>query len=182
MPVIMLTMKTDRLNSWATTVAMPRPIRMDRIATSSGISPAMTAPKTSSKTTMAMGRPKSSSPCFRSLEDKVLKSWPTVCWPVTATENPPRPLAASTAMTTGLMSGSVAARRSISAACPSADTSGLVGLRSVVTFVIPDAVRTREARRYTNAVKLGSSTVAVLELTTITSVGAWPEAAPTVRA
>ena len=79
MPVIMLTMKTERLNSWATTVAMPRPTRIDRIAMSTGISPATTAPKTSIKMTMAMGRPKSSSPCLRSLADRVLKSLPTVC-------------------------------------------------------------------------------------------------------
>ena len=180
MPVIMLTMKTDRLNSWATTVAMPRPTRIDRIAMSTGISPATTAPKTSIKMTMAMGRPKSSSPCLRSLADRVLKSLPTVCSPVTATENPPLPLAASTAVTTGLMSESVAARRSISAACRSVDTCGLVKARSLVMLVTPGAVRTRAARRSTNDVKLASPTVEVLELTTITSVGCAPAAAPTV--
>ena len=78
MPVIMLTMKTERLNSWATMVAIPRPTMIDSRAMSTGMSPATTAPNTSIKTTMAIGSPKSTSPRRRSLEDSVVKSFPTV--------------------------------------------------------------------------------------------------------
>jgi hypothetical protein len=88
-PVIMLTMKTERLNSRASSAAMPRP---------------------------TMGSPKSSSPCLRSLADRVVKSFATVWSPVTATENPPSPFAAWTSFTTGFMSASVAARSAIRAA------------------------------------------------------------------
>ena len=45
---------------------------------------------------MAIGSPKSSSPCWRSLADRVVKSLPTVWSPVMATENPPLPFAACT--------------------------------------------------------------------------------------
>jgi hypothetical protein len=78
MPVIMLTMKTERLNCWATRVAIPRPTMIDSRAMRTGISPATTAPNTSSKTTMAIGSPKSTSPRRRSVEDSVVKSLPTV--------------------------------------------------------------------------------------------------------
>ena len=62
------------------------------------------------------------------------------------------PFAACTACTTGLMSASVAARSSISAACPSAETKGLPGLRSVCTSghararLRPRAMRRRHER------------------------------------
>ncbi len=62
MPVIMLTMKTDRWNSSPTMVAMPNPTTMASRAMSTGISPATTAPNTSNRTTMAIGRPNSTSP------------------------------------------------------------------------------------------------------------------------
>ena len=65
---------------------------------------------------MEIGSPKSSSPCCRSLADRVVKSFPTVWSPVTATENPPLPFAAWTSFTTGLMSASLAARSAIRAA------------------------------------------------------------------
>ena len=78
MPVIMFTAKTDRLNSWATTVAIPSPTAIDTRAMSTGISPAATAPNTSSRTTIEAGRPNSISPRRRSLEDSELKSLPTV--------------------------------------------------------------------------------------------------------
>ena len=78
MPVIMLTMKTDRLNSCATIVAIPRPTMIDARAMSIGMSPATTAPNTSIRMTMEIGSPKSISPWRRSLEDSVVKSLPTV--------------------------------------------------------------------------------------------------------
>src|SRR6266496_1685266 len=90
-PVIMLTMKTERLNSRASSAAMPRPTMMESRAISVGIKPATTAPNTSSRITMEIGSPKSSSPCWRSLADRVVKSCPTVWSPVTATQNPPLP-------------------------------------------------------------------------------------------
>src|SRR5260221_10030585 len=40
---------------------------------------------------MAIGSPKSNSPCWRSLADRVVKSFPTVWSPVPATQNPPLP-------------------------------------------------------------------------------------------
>ena len=115
-PVIMLTMKTDRLNSRASSAAMPRPTMMESRAISAGIKPATTAPNTSSRITMEIGSPKSSSPCLRSLADRVVKSFPTVWSPVTATANPPLPFAAWTSFTTGFMSASVAACSAIRAA------------------------------------------------------------------
>ena len=118
MPVIMLMMKIERWNSSPTSVAIPSPTMIDTSAMSIGINPATTAPNTSKRTTIEIGRPKSSSPFRRSLVDKVLKSLPTVWTPVTATENPPLPFADWTACTTGLMSVSVAALSGIRAACP----------------------------------------------------------------
>ena len=98
----MLTMKVERWNSSPTSVAIPSPTRIDSSAMSIGISPATTAPKTSRRTTIEIGRPKSSSPCRRSLVARVVKSLPTVWSPVTATENPPLPFADWTALHNGL--------------------------------------------------------------------------------
>ena len=78
MPVIMLTMKIERWNSSPTRVAIPSPTMIDTNAMSTGISPATTAPNTSKRTTIAIGRPKSSSPCRRSLVARVVKSLSTV--------------------------------------------------------------------------------------------------------
>ena len=48
--------------------------------------------------------------------DRVVKSFPAVWSPVTATENPPLPFAARTSFTTGFMPASLAARSAIRAA------------------------------------------------------------------
>ena len=178
MPVIMLMTKTERLNSWATMVAIPSPTVIDSSAMRNGMSPATTAPNTSMSTTMEMGSPKSTSPLRRSLEDSVLKSLPMVWSPVTATAKPPVPLAACTAATTGLMSESVAARSSIRAACPPADTSELPGPRSARTSLMPRSARSPAARPATTARKASLLAVAVLELTTMTSVGCRPASPP----
>ena len=137
MPVIMLTMKTERWNSSPTSVAIPRPTMIATSAMSIGINPATTAPNTSKRTTMEIGTPKSSSPFRRSLVDKVVKSLPTVCTPVTATENPPLPLADCTARSTGLMSASLAALSEIRAACRLSETGGLPEEKLATTSVMP---------------------------------------------
>ena len=173
MPVIMLMMKVDRWNSSPTSVAIPSPTTIESSAMSIGISPATTAPNTSKRTTIEIGRPKSSSPFRRSLVDKLVKSLPTVWTPVTATENPPLPFADSTALTTGFMSASVAAFSEIKAAWRLGD-SGLPEPRSATTSVMPGLVPTFAWSLPTNALKSGSAAVDLLELTTMTSVGLWP--------
>ena len=116
MPVIMLMMKVESVELLTDEGRNPEADDDRSSAMSIGISPATTAPNTSKRTTIEIGRPKSSSPFRRSLVDKVPKSLPTVWTPVTATENPPLPSADCTAGTTGLMSASVAAFSEIKAA------------------------------------------------------------------
>ena len=149
----MLTMKVERWNSSPTNVAIPSPTRIESSAMSTGISPATTAPNTSKRTTIAIGRPKSSSPCRRSLVAKVLKSLSTVWSPVTATENPPLPFADWTACTTGLMSASVAALSEIKAACRLSDTSGLPEPKLATTLVMPGLAPTLASSLPTKTLK-----------------------------
>ena len=77
------------------------------------------------------------------------------------------------------MSESVAARRSIRAAWPSADDQGAARARSAWTSLTPGSERSRASRPATTDRKAALLTVAVFELTTMTSVGCRP-ASPTV--
>ncbi len=88
-PVSMLMTKTESSNCCATTAVSPSATTIETIAMSSGTSPATTAPKTSSRMMSAAGRPNFSSPFSRSSCESRLKSWSSVCSPVTATANAP---------------------------------------------------------------------------------------------
>ena len=100
-------MNTERPNSSESSATRPRPTRIERIAISTGTSPATTAPKTRRSTTSAAGSPNSSSPCSRSLWDSVLKSFATVWSPVIATANPGVRLACCTSGSTRLIAPSL---------------------------------------------------------------------------
>ena len=118
-----------------------------------GINPATTAPNTSKRTTIEIGRPKSSSPRRRSLVARVVKSLPAVWSPVTATENPPLPFADCTALTTGLMSASFAALSEIRAACRLSETSGLLEPKLAATLLMPGLTPILVSRLFTNILK-----------------------------
>jgi hypothetical protein len=98
---------------------------IETIASSSGINPATTDPKTINKTISAAGSPNPSSPFFRSSPASVSKSASSVNSPAIAASNPPRPSAASTASTMPSMSSSASgpAATSIAVASRSCETS-----------------------------------------------------------
>src|SRR5438477_156874 len=87
----MLTTKIESVNPSATRPVRPTATRIETIAIRTGTSPAATAPKTSTSTTSAAGRPTPSSPDFRSCCERSLKSWSIVPEPVIVTRKPSRP-------------------------------------------------------------------------------------------
>ena len=91
----MFTTKTERSNAWPTSAVSPRATTIATSATSTGTSPATTAPNTRSSTTSAAGSPNCSSPFRRSSCESVEKSRSAVNSPVIAVSNP-SPAAAST--------------------------------------------------------------------------------------
>jgi hypothetical protein len=97
----MFTTKTESVNPAATIAHSPSATTIATIAISKGISPATTAPKTSSSTISAAGSPTESSPDLRSCCERSLKSWSSVPSPVIATLKPSRPLARSTSGRSG---------------------------------------------------------------------------------
>ncbi len=104
----MFTMNTDRLNSSESSATRPRPTRIESSAITTGTNPATRAPKTSTSTIIAAGRPKASSPFWRSLCEMLAKSLLTVWSPVIATAKP-CVLAFFTSVTTGLIDESLGA-------------------------------------------------------------------------
>ena len=67
-------MKTESENPSEMSATSPSATMIERIAISTGTSPAKTAPKTSTRTMSAAGRPKASSPFSRSVCDCLPKS------------------------------------------------------------------------------------------------------------
>jgi hypothetical protein len=74
MPVSMFTTKIDSSNCWLTSAVSPSATTMDTIDIKSGMSPATTAPNTSSRMISAAGKPNLSSPFSRSSWESRLKS------------------------------------------------------------------------------------------------------------
>ncbi len=87
----MFTTKTESVNASATSAQRPSATMIAISAITSGISPATTAPKTSSRMMNAAGRPNSSSPDLRSCCERSLKSWSSVPSPVMTTLKPSCP-------------------------------------------------------------------------------------------
>ena len=82
MPESMLTTKNETSQTWPTSATSASAKTIETIASRIGTNDATTAPKTSSSTTSAAGRPKKSSPSFRSLLESVRKSSSAVNSPV----------------------------------------------------------------------------------------------------
>ncbi len=120
MPVSMFTTKTESSNCCARRAVSPSATTIETIAISSGISPATTAPKTSSRMISAAGKPNWSSPFSRSSCESALKSWSSVSSPVIETANavstPASSTTATAASTSKTTSGTIVA-------CRSSDTS-----------------------------------------------------------
>jgi hypothetical protein len=89
MPLIMLIVNTERSVKMPTTPVSPTATRIAISAVATGMSPATTAPNTSSRTISATGSPNSSSPLRRSSSESALCSVSNVHSPVVRTVNVP---------------------------------------------------------------------------------------------
>ena len=89
MPESMLTTKNETSQTWPTSATSASAKTIETIASRIGTNDATTAPKTSSSTTSAAGRPKKSSPSFRSLLERLRKSSSAVNSPVIETSYRP---------------------------------------------------------------------------------------------
>lgn len=107
-------MKKDRSTAWPAIAALPSATMIDAMAIASGTATATTAPKTSSSTISAAGRPNCSSPFSRSCRETVVKSLLSVQVPVIATDTP---YSASSAWT-----ASITSRTSVAGSAPSASS------------------------------------------------------------
>src|SRR5215218_50258 len=167
MPLIMFTTKIERSVTWPTIAVSPIATRIETIAIATGIRAATTAPKTSSRITIATGRPKASSPFSRSCCESSSKSSFTISSPVTVTRK----------------SRSSACERTT---CSSGETSPIsvsgiaTAWRSAETCRSPACAAWRPAatlsawRRATKERKAGSGRVCRSErTTTISSTGRW---------
>ena len=98
-------MKNETSHTCPITATSARANVIATIASRIGTSEATTAPNTSSRTTSAAGRPKKSSPSFRSLFESSRKSLSAVNSPVIVTSNGPAS-ARSTTTSTSLIPSS----------------------------------------------------------------------------
>ena len=119
----MFTRKIESSNCCARTALMPRATSIETTAISSGMSPATTAPNTSSRMMSAAGRPNWSSPFSRSSWDRRLKSWSSVSSPVTDTAKAESSAASSAAEMTSAASSSSKIPSGTIVACRSSETS-----------------------------------------------------------
>ena len=99
MPESMLTTKNETSQIWPTSATSASAKTIATIASRTGTSDATTAPKTSSNTISAAGRPKKSSPSFKSLFESVMRSLSAVNSPVIETSNGPRSACCTTSIT-----------------------------------------------------------------------------------
>ena len=141
----------------------PIPTMIDTIAIRTGMSPATTAPKTSSRIRRAAGSPNSSSPLFRSLCERAPKSFPAASEPVTATWNPG--VVFRVIATTGLIAVLLPTRIGTRTAWRSAETTGGVTMFSTVP-VACSSLRSR----VTNAWNCGLSAAYRSEVTITSSL------------
>ena len=128
MPVSMLTTKMERSNAWPTSAVRARATTMATSASMSGTRPATTAPKTTSRMTMAVGMPKKNSPTRRSCSDSAMKSRSAVHSPVISTSKVASSARSTTSMTRSMpSSGSGPMAMGRSTAWPSGETNGGCG-------------------------------------------------------
>ena len=99
MPESMLTTKNETSQIWPTTATSASAKTIETIASKTGTSDATTAPKTINSTTSAAGRPKYSSPSFRSLFERERKSSSAVNSPVIVTSYGRRSASLTTSIT-----------------------------------------------------------------------------------
>ena len=145
-------MKTESENPREMSATSPSATMIERIAISTGTTPATTAPKTRTRTISAAGRPNASSPVSRSFCDCWPKSWFAVWSPVMPTWKAP-PFAFSTTCSTGAAPESLLIATEASTAWPSGETATLR-----ISSTWPVAWRSASSR-FANAWNCGESTV-----------------------
>ncbi len=125
----MFTTKKEKTQTWPSTATSASASVIATIASRRGTSEATTAPNTSSSTIRAAGRPKKSSPSFRSLFEISRKSLSAVNSPVIATSSGPASASSTTAITSSIRSSPSGPSASVTSV---ASPSGATRLRSPV--------------------------------------------------